>query len=259
MPFESFYIDPAALELLYSCVDHYVVGNESEKNKLQLYFQVPKEKITIIEHGPYVLFDEKKYDKVSARKHLNIPQNKKVILFFGNLRPHKGLKYLIKSFNKVLKQVPDAWLYISSDLKYSPQLNDLLQRVEKSGVGNKIQIIKKYVPSYEIEPIFKAADVVVMPYTMVSQSGILNLAYAFKKPSVVTDIFPDASAIDRKFGRVAKAEDAESLTECLVDLLEENPKVLSVMGKAGYEYAMKQASWDKAAESLYDITKKLSR
>lgn len=250
MPFETFYIDPAALELLYSCVDHYIVGNESELNRLQLYFNVPSKKIDIIEHGPYLLFDNRKYCRESAREKLGIKKNKKVILFFGLLRPHKGLKFLLKAFKKVIHEIPDALLYISSDLSYSPELNELLTRIERSGVADSIKLSKGYAPSSEIEVLFKAADVVALPYTQVSQSGVLNLAYAFKKPVVVTDIFSDANAIDRKFGRVAKTEDVDSLTKCLLDLLNQSEKELADLGKAGYDYSVHNNDWSKSAKTM---------
>lgn len=252
MPFESFYINPSAIELLYSCMDHYIVGSEAESEKLQLYFQVPKDKITVINHGPYTIFNNHKFDQKTAQKQLGIPADKKVILFFGFLRPHKGLKYLIKAFKGIRKEMKDAWLYISTDLNYSPQLKELFQMIDKTGVADSVQLIKKYVPSSEIEPIFKAADVVVLPYTQVSQSGVLNIAYAFKKPVVVTDIFSEASMVENKFGKVAKKGDVDSLKNSITDLLS-NPEKAKKYGLAAYEYAAKENSWENMAEKLNKI------
>lgn len=252
MPFESFYINPAAIELLYSCMDHYIVGSKDEQEKLKLYFQIPEEKVDIVVHGPYTIFDNSLFDKQSARKKLGIPQNKKVILFFGMLRPHKGLNYLIKAFKNILKEIPDAWLYISTDLNYSPQLKELPELVKKNGISDKVQLVKKYVPSSEIEPIFKAADVVALPYTKVSQSGVLNIAYAFKKPVVVTNIFPEADLIDNKFGKVAKPRDVNSLSEKIIDLLKDK-KTADNYGKQAFNYATKENSWEKMAEKLNKI------
>ncbi|MFH1749884.1 MAG: glycosyltransferase [bacterium] len=258
MPFESFYEDPAALDLLYSCVDHYIVGSEMELNKLQLYFRIPNKKVTIIKHGPYSLFDNKKYTKESARKVLNIPANKKVILFFGQLKPHKGLKYLIKAFKIITKEIPNSWLYISTDLTYSPQLNEYLARIQKTGASKYIQLVREYVPSEKIEAIFKAADLVVLPYTQISQSGILNLAYAFRKPVVVTDIFPDANLINRRFGNIAKVEDEGSLAKKTIELLSKPSKELEKMGNEGYKYSIQQSSWQQAAQKINRVIKNCS-
>lgn len=256
MPFASFYIDTAALELLYSCFDYYIVGNEMEKNKLRLYFNVPNNKIEIIKHGPYLLFNNNRYSKESARTKLEIDQNKKVILFFGQLKPHKGLKFLLKAFKKISQQIPNTLLYISTDLSYSPELNDVLNRIEKTGVSKYIKLARGYVPSLEIEPIFKSADIVVLPYTEVSQSGILNLAFSFKKPVVVTNIFPEATLIDREIGRVAKPEDVQSLEDTIIEMLN-NMKILEKYGENGYNYAVQKNSWDKAAGQINNIINKI--
>lgn len=257
MPFESFYVDPAALELLYSCIDHYIVGNETEANKLQLYFQVPPDKITIANHGPYLLFNQNKYSKESARHKLKISKDRKVFLFFGWLRPHKGLDLLVKAFKEVNKKAPKTLLFISSDLKYSPQLNELIRNVEKSGLSKNTKIFKKYVPSSEIEPIFKASDVVVLPYTMVSQSGILNLAFAFKKPVIVSDIFSEAQTIDHRAGLVTKTGDYKDLAECLSEFVDLNDSEMKKMGEYGYRYAVGDNSWDSIAQKMFKISKRL--
>ena len=258
MPFEASNEDPAALDLLYSCVDHYVVGNEVELSKLQLYFQIPKKKIDIIQHGPYTLFDNKKYTKETARKELKILANKKVILFFGLLRPYKGLKYLIKAFKYVIKEIPNSWLYISTDLSYSPQFNEYLSRIEKTGASKYIQLVRDYIPSDKIEAVFKAADLVVLPYTQISQSGILGLAYAFRKPVVVTDIFPDVNTIERRFGGVAKIADENSLAKKIIELLSKPTKELEKMGNEGYKHSIQQSSWQQAAQKIHQIIKNCS-
>ncbi|NQV00076.1 MAG: glycosyltransferase [Parcubacteria group bacterium] len=259
VPFETLYINPDALDLLYSSLDYYIVGNEKELDKLQLYFKVSKNKITITSHGPYDLFNYNKYNKESARNFLDIKEEKKVILFFGLFRPHKGLKYLIKAFEKVVKKLPNALLYISSDLSYSnPQQNEILKRLEKSNISKYTKLVTKYVPSSEIEPIFKASDIIVMPYTKISQSGILNLAYAFKKPVIITDIFPNSEAINNNFGKVVKKADVTDLEKSILDMLSMPEKKIKKMGDAGHDYSLKENSWKKAAMQLNDIFHDLS-
>lgn len=260
LPFEALYINPDALELLYLSLDYYILGNKKELEKLKLYFEVSDDLISITSHGPYTLFDNNKYNKESARKFLDIEPSKKVILFFGLFRPHKGLKYLIKAFEEIIKEHPDALLYISSDLSYSnPKQNEILKRLKKSNISKYTKLVTEYVPSSEIEPIFKASDIVVMPYTKISQSGILNLSYAFKKPVIVSDIFPEAKEIDGNFGRVFKKGDVKSLEKSITDLLSKKNNKLEEMGDNGYKYSIKNSSWKKAAKQLYNITQKLGK
>ncbi|EKD56920.1 MAG: glycosyl transferase group 1 [uncultured bacterium] len=251
---ESMYIDPAAIELLYTLGDSYIVGNESEKDKLQFYFNKKEKDITIVPHGPYTLFNKKKHTENSAKKELGV-EGKKVILFFGQIRPNKGLKYLIKALPLVLEKEKDAILYVSTDLHLStPELNDYLIRVEKSGVSKNIRMVKDYVPSDEVEKIFKAADVVVLPYTQVSQSGILNLAFAFKKPVIVSNAFSEAPIINGKMGYVFPSTDYKTLASCILKIFSMKDLGKS-MGVKGYDYSINKTSWKNAAKLTYDSYK----
>lgn len=248
---ESMYIDPAAIELLYILGDSYIVGNESEKDKLQFYFNKKEKDITIVPHGPYTLFDKKRYSENKAKKELDV-EGKKVILFFGQIRPNKGLKYLIKALPHILEKEKDTILYISTDLHLStPELNDYLIRVEKSGASKNIRMVKDYVPSDEVEKIFKASDVVVLPYTQVSQSGILNLAFAFKKPVVVSNAFSEAPIINGKMGYVFPIGDYKTLASSVLKIFSLKDLGKS-MGIKGYEYSVNKTSWKNAAKLTYN-------
>ncbi len=244
---ESMYIDPAAIELLYSLGDSFIVGNEGEKEKLQFYFNVKKESIVVAPHGPYTMFDNHKYEPESAKKELGL-DGKTVVLFFGQIRPNKGLKHLIKSLPLISEKNKDVILYISTDLHLStPELNEYLKRIESTGTGANIRIVREYIPSSEIEKVFKAADVVALPYTQVSQSGVLNLAFAFKKPVIVSDVFSEASIINGKMGYAFSAGKYKDLAQSLLKVLSLKDKGKS-MGEAGYKYSIEKSNWQQAAE-----------
>jgi D-inositol-3-phosphate glycosyltransferase len=244
---EALDLDPAVVELIYSLGDSNIVGNYSERDKLEFYFNVPEKKIVVVSHGPYNLFDKHRYSKDQAKKALGL-KGKKVILFFGQIRPNKGLKHLIKAFPLILKEHKDAMLYISTDLHLStPELNEYLRRLERSGVSEKIKLVKDYIPSDEVERVFKAADVVALPYTQVSQSGVLNLALAFKKPVVVSDAFFEATRINGKAGYSFRAGDYKALAAALSRVLSLKDIGVS-LGERGYKVALASTDWNRAAE-----------
>lgn len=246
---EAMDIEPAAIELLYGLGDSYIVGNDNEKDKLAFYFNVPEESIVVATHGPYTIFDKNKISPAEAKDALGLT-GKKVVLFFGQTRPNKGLKYLIKAFPIILKNHPDAFLYISTDLHLStPELNEYLVRLNRSKVIEQIKLVTDYIPSKDIEKVFKAADVVVLPYTQISQSGILNLAYGFKKPVVVSSAFMEADHINGLYGYSFKSEDHTELANVVSKILS-MPDMGKKMGKTAYiDTVVKGKSWKKAAES----------
>lgn len=251
---ESMSIDPSAIELLYLTGDSYIVGNEEERDKLVYYFNKEKKNIVPVTHGIYDMFDGKKYTKESAKKSLKI-KNENVILFFGQIRPNKGLKYLVKALPLVLKKYPDTLLYISTDLHLStPELNEFLKRIEKEKIAKHIRLVREYVPSCEIEKVFKAADLVVLPYTQIAQSGVLNLAWGFKKPVVVSDIFNEKEIIENNFGKVAKSQDRVSISEAIIEILSMKDKGKS-MGSKAYQYREASANWNIAAVDTFKAYK----
>jgi glycosyltransferase involved in cell wall biosynthesis len=246
--------DPAGVELIYSLGDSFIVGNETEKDRLELYFNKKPSQIFIATHGPYSLFDKGNWTGKSAKKELKL-ENKKVILFFGQIRANKGLKYLIKAFPQILKSHKDAHLYISTDLHMStPELNEYLNRVKRSGVASNITLIKDYIPSSEIEKVFKAADVVVLPYTTISQSGILNLAFAFRKPVVVSDVFFESSTINGKMGYSFPSQNSQALAD-VVNKIFSMPDLGRSMGEAGHKYSTTKANWKLAAKKTFGAFK----
>lgn len=255
---ESLAIDSSAIEMIYMLGDSFIVGNESEKEKLELFFSKKSNDIVIVPHGPYTMFDNKKWTSESAKKSLGL-SGKKIILFFGQIRPNKGLKYLIKALPKVLERHPDAHLYISTDLHMStPELRDYLNRIEKSGAKNHTTLVKEYIPSSEIERVFKAADVIALPYTQISQSGILNLAFAFKKPVVVSDVFYESGDIDGKMGYGFPSTNVSALAGALSKVLDLPDRGVA-MGEKGFKFATSKNSWQSAARltnKAYNIAQK---
>ena len=253
LPNEETKIDFEDLKRLYAAMDHYIVGSEQEKEKLKIHFGTSEEKIAITVHPPYLIFNNARYDLMSAREKLEIPLNKKVILFFGNLMTYKGLHYLVDAFKLVIPKNPDAFLYISTSLSYNPQFNSYIDNISSGKLSKYAKVVKSYVKSTEIEAIFKAADVVALPYTKIAQSGILQVAFAFKKPVIVTDVFNDTEIIHNRFGKAVKSSDVESLAFAITELISLETEELEKMGRNGHDYMIKRHSWESAADQINQI------
>ncbi len=109
---------------------------------------------------------------------------KRVLLFFGYIRPYKGLATLIKAFSVL--DAPDTVLLIVGECYENPQTYREL--IAQSGVADRIRWIDEYVPNEDVPLYYTAADVVVLPYHSGTQSGVQRIAFAFGKPVVVTDV-----------------------------------------------------------------------
>jgi len=109
-----------------------------------------------------------------------------VILFFGYVRKYKGLDILLEAFPDILKQIPQAKLLVVGEFYDKP--DTYFELIEKLSLKDKVTMINQFVPNEEVEQYYKAADVVILPYRSATQSGILNVAYGFGLPVVVTNV-----------------------------------------------------------------------
>ncbi|CAN5120917.1 glycosyltransferase [soil metagenome] len=237
------------LKVFYSLADSFTVGNEAEKQKLMRFFQIPETKITVIPHGIYNLFDRKLYNKQMARDYLDIAKDKKVILFFGWLREYKGLEYLIKATRILAKKQNNVIVYVASGLKYASKdsVEKYLKLINKYKLQDNFMLNLKYLDTLDLEAVFKAADVVALPYTNASQSGVMQMSFGFKKPVIITDVFYEKTWINGKAGYVAKAKDPESIADKLTEIFS-NDERLVAMGEYGYTYASEKYNWENIAE-----------
>lgn len=124
--------------------------------------------------------------KEQTRKILDIPQDKKVLLFFGYVRPYKGLSTLIEAL-QILLQEDDSYLLLIVGEFYEPK-EKYIEQIERLKIEGHIKIIDEYVPNEEVKIYYQSADIVVLPYKSATQSGILNIAYGFRKPVIVTNV-----------------------------------------------------------------------
>lgn len=247
------------LKMFYSLADQFTVGNEGEKQKLMKHFNIPSDRIQVIPHGIYNLFDRNLYTKQFAQGYLGLPKDKKILLFFGWLREYKGFEYLIKAAKIMSKKNDNFIIYVASGLKYAPKelVENSLALIQKYNLQDKIMLNLNYLDTLDIEAIFKATDVVVLPYTHASQSGVMMMAFGFNKPVVITDAFYDREWVNEKAGVVSKSADPSDLAEKILSLMS-NDDAMKKMGEYGYNYSLEHFNWEHISRQYAEIYKLLS-
>ena len=199
---------------LKSC-DAFITMSEKVMNDLRL-FEKDKPAL-VVQHPLYDNFGPG-IPKTEARKHLGLPQDQKIILFFGFIRKYKGLDLLLeamhilqqpnlKSHTSTLHQaessVPNIKLLIAGEFYEDEKKYHEL--IEKLGIRNQLILKTDYIPDSEVQYYLCAADAVIQPYRNATQSGVTPLAYHFEKPMVVTNVGGLASLVpDEKAGLVVE-------------------------------------------------------
>jgi glycosyltransferase involved in cell wall biosynthesis len=183
-PHEGTPFDRLALAWAYGGADRFVVHAQAERSKLERY--AGGRPVAVVAHPVYDLFAEGVLpDPAAARAELGLGAEEEVLLFFGLIRPYKGLEVLLRAMPAILAKRP-VKLVIAGECYGDDQ--PLHALIEQLGIGGALKLDLKYVPNEAVASYMVAADAVVVPYLHATQSGIVQVAYAFGKPVITTRV-----------------------------------------------------------------------
>jgi len=144
-----------------------------------------------------------------------------VLLFFGFIRPYKGLDVLLKAMPGVLGRFPNASLVVAGQPLWGSE-KSIRPLVRDLGIADAVRLEERYIHNEEVAGYFTAADLVVFPYLHASHSGSLQVAYAFDRPVVATRVGGLSEAVeDGVSGRLATPGSPESLAQAIERALSE--------------------------------------
>jgi glycosyltransferase involved in cell wall biosynthesis len=236
--------------LLYRIVDVVVVHNDDQRAELERRFGVDPSRIRVAPLGDYAAFAAPDLAQDDARAALAIPASQPVALFFGALRPSKGLDVLLDAWPQVLERVPDARLVVTGKPYKGLDPTALTTRIAAAGLGASVTTRFEQVDPVDTNRYYRAADVVVLPYLDIGTSGVLRYAYNSGRAVVATAVGEHRSRIvEGQTGYVVPPGDPVALAERLADVLADRPRLLE-MGEAARRYAAAEFRWVDSAAQL---------
>jgi D-inositol-3-phosphate glycosyltransferase len=183
------FLNRLTLKMQYRLCDHILVHTKAMKEELKSDFAVPDQKINVIPFGINNTVPNTTLSHAEARRKLGVGAEEKTLLFFGHITPYKGLEYLVDAFIEISKNSPGYHLIIAGGVK---ECEDYWSRIRNtiasSGAGDRITQHIEFIPDENTELYFKAADVLILPYTHIFQSGVLFLGYGFGLPVIATEV-----------------------------------------------------------------------
>ena len=236
----------AAASRLFGRMDAVVAHSEHGAARLRDEVGVDSDRVRVIPHGAFDYLTH-----LPAEKPLPAElegADGPVILFFGLLRPYKGLDTLLQAF----RELPDAELWIVGN----PRMDiEPLRRLAATAPG-RVRFLTRFVEDAEIPPIFRRADLVVLPYRDAEHSGVLYTGLAFAKPLVLTSVggFPELAASGA--ARLVPPEDPAALAAALAELVAD-PGARERLAAAAGEAAAGPYSWDAVATQTLALYQEL--
>jgi D-inositol-3-phosphate glycosyltransferase len=238
------------LRFHYAMMDHIFVHNVKMKEQLLREFCINEQKVTVIPYGINNVVPRTQMTALEAKSQLSLKNDKQVILFFGNIAPYKGLDILIMAMTHLKNKGHLPLLLIAGRVK-DPNSNSYWKEINSAIEANRLNdnILKQieYIHDDEIELYFKAADVLILPYRHIFQSGVLFLAYSFGLPVIAANVGSlKSEIIEGTTGLICRPDNPEDLANTISQYFDNALyKNLIVNREKIIAYANKHNSWKK--------------
>jgi glycosyltransferase involved in cell wall biosynthesis len=250
------WLNRLTLGMQYRLASHLFVHTKKMRREVIEEFGVPENRTTVIPYGINNAVPNTHLVPSDAKLRLGIREGERTILFFGNIAPYKGLKYLVAAFQHVLARCDAYRLIIAGPPKNCEGYwSTIQQAIGEVQPGGRVLLRAEFIPDEETELYFKAADVLVLPYTQIYQSGVLFLGYSFGLPVIASDVGSlREDIVEGKTGYVFKRRDHLDLarnieryfaSDLYGDLNNRRQEIC--------DYATERHSWDVVGEVTRDV------
>src|SRR5947199_2863829 len=233
----------AATRRLVARMDALVAHSEHGASRLRDELGVPPERVHVIPHGAFDYLTRMPEERPLPDDLASVEGP--VVLFFGLLRPYKGVDVLIEAFREI--QGAELWVVGMPRMPIDPL------REAARGARSPVRFVDRFVTDPEIPAYFRRADLVVLPYREIDQSGVLYTALAFGKPMILSAVggFSEIDAL-----RLVPPGDAAALAEAISNLLA-RPEERDRLAAAAVQAAAGPYSWDATAQRTLALYREL--
>lgn len=238
---------------IYNACDGIIWHTDQDKERmLKAGVNTPQ---AVIDHGNYNFYTEYKSEisQDAARNELEVSDEAVVFLFFGYLRKDKRLDLLLESFNNLINSGYDSIELLIAGQSIDDELTSTyLDLIEKYDITDQVHAHIGFVENEDVPLYFEAADVLVTPYDTISESGVVNIGFAFGLPIIATDVEGFSELfVDGKNGKLVSPDNPTELTSALTYAIE-NESEMRQMGKTNRKQA-EENSWESIAQETLEF------
>ena len=230
----------------FGAMDAVVAHSEHGAQRLRDQVGLDPDRVRVIHHGAFDYLTHLPEEKPLPAE-LEGAEGP-VILFFGLLRPYKGIDILLEAFREI--EGAELWIVGNPRMDLEP-----LQRLAAEAPG-RVRFLTRFVEDAEIPALLRRADVVTLPYRDAEHSGVLYAALAFGKPLVLSAVggFPEVA--EQGAARLIPPGDPTALAATLSELVTDDA-ARAQLGEAAANAASTSYSWDQAAQRTLTLYREL--
>lgn len=228
-----------------------MVMSDAARNELQARFSIPSTvHVRKVFHGHYIDWYENNVSRHAARQNLEIPPNKTVFLSVGSIRPYKGHRSMIETFQSIATCDDILLIAGSGDPIFTNELQAYAAEFDGQG---EVQILCGVVPDDRLQYFFNAADICVLPFRSVLNSGSLLLAMSFGLPVVAPKIgsIPEIACPDWYFGYSINGNEIKDRADAMASAKQRLGEVsLSTTRREVCEFTRERYCWSRIGTEL---------
>lgn len=240
------------IELLFNRIavrlcDQLIVHCPFARDAVMQTYHLPArflDRVSVIPHGNYMDSYENSVTPEQARAELDLSDREAVYLYFGLIRPYKGVLQLVEKFRQL--QDARARLVVAGRPATYAIGEELAQRC---GQDSRISAHLHFIPDDKVQLYMNAADVVVLPYRDILTSGVVVLAMSFGKPGIVPRMGCIPEVLDDESSLLYDPSDEEGLVKAMRLALHAD---LAGMARHSLELA-KELRWDDIGRRTYEL------
>jgi glycosyltransferase involved in cell wall biosynthesis len=231
---------------VFGAMDAVVAHSEQSAARLRNEVGLDPAKVRVVPHGAFDYLTRLPEEKPLPPE-LEGAEGP-VILFFGLLRPYKGIENLLEAFGQVAasNEAAELWIVGNPRIDAGP----LLRRASET--GGRVRTVTRFVDDAEIPAIFRRADLVVLPYLDAEHSGVLYTGLAFGKPLLLSAVGDFPEVAETGAARLVPPGDTAALAATLEELVGDKA-ARAEMAAAAASAAAGPYSWDEAARLTLDL------
>jgi glycosyltransferase involved in cell wall biosynthesis len=196
--------------------DAHLVQSASEQSRLLSL--IPDAHPTLCPMPVFNLFPvQNSITKNDAKELLGIQKDIPLLLFFGIIRPYKGLKHAIEAVSILKNTGVTVQLIVAGE--FWEEISAYEDQVSHLHLNDQVTLVNKYIPDEDVGSYFTAADLFVAPYINGTQSASVKTALSFNLPIVVTECVADEILRKNNLTRVVPNGDSEALADAINELI----------------------------------------
>ncbi len=232
--------------------DAFIVHSEQDRHRLHAL--LPTARIIKAQLPTYaeLATHTSRLSIADVQREVGLPLDRPTLLFFGFVRPYKGLEYLIQALPLVLASMPIHLMVVG---EFWTPVDFYRRYAEEYGVSDAVTMVNRYVPNEDLAPYFDLTDVVVLPYISATQSAVVQLAFGFGKPVITTRVGGLYELVqDGVTGLIVPPQDEVALAQAIISFFRTGIGPFLQRNVADAQRG-KDVSWQQLVESIEQVTK----